>query len=81
MKWQPIETAPKDRPILVCGCSKQGTFAEFSQRICVAKYDHDMDLYSGIIPSYVYASGHRDQVARHITPSHWMPLPEPPNDR
>ena len=76
--WQPIETAPRDRPVLVCGDKKIGTLAEFSQRICVAKFDHDMDLYSGIVPTFVYAAGHRDQVARHITPSHWMELPEEP---
>ena len=75
--WQPIETAPRDRPVLVCGDKEVGTMAEFSQWIAVAKYDHDMDLISrGITPVFVYAEGHKDQLARQITPSKWMELPE-----
>ena len=77
-KWQPIKTAPKDRPILVYGDKERGNLAEFSQRICVAKFDHDMDLLSGVVPLFVYAEGYDNQSNRCITPSHWMPLPEPP---
>jgi len=79
-EWQPIETAPKDRPILVYGNKEKGDQAEFSQRIAVAVYHSEMHYTYGDRPMFVYAP-HRvesDGPDRCICPSHWMPLPEPP---
>lgn len=80
MDWQPIETAPRDRPILVYGCEESGNIAEFGQRVAVAEFYEDMELFSGSRPLFVYAPSHdkNDGPSRVITPSHWMPLPEPP---
>jgi len=78
--WQPIETAPKDRPILVYGNKEKGDQAEFGQRIAVAVYHSEMQLISGDRPMFVYAP-HRvegDGPERCICPSHWMELPEEP---
>ena len=55
MNWQPIETAPKDRPILVYGNKEKGDQAEFSQRIAVAVYHSEMHYTYGDRPMFVYA--------------------------
>jgi hypothetical protein len=72
MEWLPIESAPMDgTAILICGgkvhsvCSgNDGWYA--SDRVYMAtKYARD-DYY--IVNDYFYAK-----------PTHWMPLPPPPN--
>jgi hypothetical protein len=79
MTWQPISTAPKDRAVLVYGDEAQGSLAEFSQRVAVAKYYSDLSLISGDKPMFVYAPSFGDEQSnRCVCPSHWMPLPEPP---
>jgi len=80
MNWQPIDTAPKDRPVLVYGNKEKGDQAEFGQRIAVAIYHSEMQLISGDRPMFVYASNRveSDGPDRCILPSHWMELPEPP---
>jgi len=77
-KWQTIETAPKDKPVLVYADITVGNLAEFGQSICTAKFDHIADLKSGKRSVFLYAQGHSDQNNRSVIPSHWMPLPEPP---
>ena len=81
--WRPIETAPRDRPVLVMGCKKSGSLAEFGQRIAIAQYNNDWVGHSGQhFYDFTYAThwmlngdhGY-DQI---ITASHWMPLPEEP---
>lgn len=62
MKWQPIETAPKDVKLLIYTghCVLFGTLAYFGPRV-----------------------GHRWKVFGRFTkmiPTHWMPLPAPPQD-
>ena len=79
-RWQPIDTAPKDRPILVYGNKEKGDQAEFGQRIAVAMYHSEMHYTYGDRPMFVYAP-HRvegDGPERCICPSHWMELPEEP---
>ena len=81
MEWNPIETAPKDRPVLVYGNKEKGDQSEFGQRIAVAVYHSEMQLISGDRPMFVYAPNRveSDGLDRCILPSHWMELPEPPN--
>ena len=70
-KWQPIETAPKDgtRILLyrgrdvVCGKFCDDRFAQRPK----GYWEHDQERIWGT----------RD--ARANAPSHWMPLPEPPD--
>lgn len=59
-EWQPIETAPKDTPILVGPTKRMG--------ICVAMLT-DRDGWETETPS---------EWVGMYTPTHWMPLPEPP---
>jgi hypothetical protein len=79
-KWQPIEIAPKDKPILVYGDASEGNLGEFGQRIAVAKYHSELSLFSGDRPMFVYAPSRGEEGGsdRCICPSHWMPLPEEP---
>jgi hypothetical protein len=79
-EWMDIETAPKDRPILVYGNKEKGDQAEFSQRIAVAVYHSEMHYTYGDRPMFVYAPYRveGDGLDRCICPSHWMELPEEP---
>lgn len=67
-QWQPIETALKDTPILVL--SKGNT--QF-----VAYYDNRMSRWYCEIEEELAYIG--DSLICP-TPTHWMPLPEPPKE-
>lgn len=73
--WQPISTAPHDRPILICISHDDG-----EQFIEVAVYDSDAETNAhGEYGPFVWAT--QASVvgvwARDIV-THWMPLPAPP---
>lgn len=80
VKWQPIDTAPKDgRNILVINGAKGGYGGSCgdSQKpyhIGVAYY-----MNSAHFGGPWYATDCCDGVSTY-RPTHWMPLPEPPND-
>jgi hypothetical protein len=64
MTWEPITTAPKDKPILVCE-----VFAFWPEpRHLMTVAMHDMDAWFPVVQS---------EVTLH--PQFWMSLPEPPN--
>jgi hypothetical protein len=68
--WQPIETAPKDRSVLLvvagmglpiyCGRERYGTLGE---------------------PQQGEFAWRCDSSGRFTTPTHWMPLPAPPDQQ
>lgn len=58
MTWLSIETAPKDRTILVYAPGEQG----LDPIICACRWHDDAGFYVDELRS----------------PTHWMPLPEPP---
>ena len=82
--WRPIETAPRDRPVLVLACKEVGCLAEFSQRIAVGKFY--FEWFRGapqegnkIMEFVIYTSHHGEKpVDAVVAASHWMPLPEEP---
>lgn len=61
--WQPIETAPKDGNDII-------VFCDDTNEMMVAFWNKK---YEG----WQFAMGHYDG-AHVCSPSHWMPLPEPP---
>lgn len=70
MKWEPIETAPVDTEILV-----------------FAPQDYDAGHSVITVATLLMNDPHpwrvedgRDLPALWAFPTHWMPLPEPPND-
>lgn len=72
MKWQPIETAPKDRYILlyieflgvICGHWENDGYAKNPKPY----WTNDLELLFG------------KKGCRWLQPTHWMPLPEAPFD-
>ena len=75
MKWQPIESAPKDGTRIMVGNEHGAWVAEWRP------------VYqSGYRPADPWASAMLNHehmrdgggVLRHSPPTHWMPLPEPP---
>lgn len=64
MKWQPIETAPKDDTEIIGHDIRTGTshvtWWDYGWR------DPDAHYYSEVLEPFV--------------PTHWMPLPKPPKD-
>lgn len=74
MMWQPIETAPNDGTYILLG-SNEGSW--------VARYT---PVYqSGFVPDNKWQSMmlNHDHMKRHpkLKPTHWMPLPTPPESK
>lgn len=64
MSWQPIETAPKRGDVLV---------------YCSDTCEQMVAFWSRRLEGWQFALGPYD--GAHIcTPTHWMPLPEPPKE-
>lgn len=74
MKWQPIETAPKDGSVFLAWFPWYGGNVEKcrwdTQRFAKRPNPYfapDSERWLGVRP------------ARENQPTHWMPLPDPPN--
>ena len=65
MEWQPIETAPKDRPILLAAWVANGPYY-----VLEVGWWEEQDLWED---TRGYWSTPSDGTA-----THWMPLPKPP---
>ena len=76
-QWQPVETAPKDRVILIYGKPSNlildGNFLTVFHRAAIftAEWD-DIDA------SFVLSGG--SWLGPFVNPTHWMPLPDPPKE-
>lgn len=75
MLWQPIETAPKDgRDVILALVNTRG----HSESPALA-YWNDEDRSTDHYQSGWYESTFSDCTYRvKFTPTHWMPIPEPP---
>ena len=72
MSWQPIETAPKDKQILLYRPSA----VEWWQ---VAPGEYDNDMYGKRQPFWYCDMAFVTKTqAKRCPPTHWQPLPEPP---
>jgi hypothetical protein len=71
--WQPIETAPKDGRLFL-GAKKFGVDYEWSRYICCwSEFKKSFRSQFGIPEGGIWYP-----LDEKNTPSHWMPLPEPP---
>ena len=86
MKWQPIETAPKDgTDILLFGrCAWREYADEYDEPECVVGY---YDKYSvneycerGAEFGSAWRSTTKNPYEDVVQPTHWMPLPKPPTN-
>lgn len=67
--WQPIETAPKDGVVFLG--YKKGKFGPlFGECYCTQREDGEVWTFRG-------SSGFSD-IFPDVKPTHWMPLPTPP---
>jgi hypothetical protein len=73
-KWQAIETAPLNVPILVTGGSMQDELTDEPWQYGVAV----VETYNGKQFSAVHSCYYSVWVAK---PTHWMPLPPPPMEQ
>jgi hypothetical protein len=78
-EWQPIETAPRDASILICGGTMDwddswGENIPFTG-VTIAEYDNPYK--DSPHPWRGGNTGGHDTYYRY-NPTHWMPLPSPP---
>lgn len=76
MAWRPIETAPKDSRIMLYRPTSPSDIA----KVVAGKWDSDK-WASKPRPYWSHDLGHLmgKQEERKCAPTHWMPLPSPPN--
>jgi hypothetical protein len=67
--WQPIETAPKDGSSIWCFASGRSFDADVWWQGMI--HWQSVLLMKGQEPDWL-------GVPRDVSPTHWMPLPEPP---
>jgi hypothetical protein len=67
-QWMPIESAPKDTPILA------------SDQFGVTSVVYWRDVSSSHLPRYAWSSHYDNEYMHHVEafPTHWMPLPNSP---
>jgi hypothetical protein len=80
MKWEPIETAPKMRTILLFAVTDRaadGTVRNWRMATgsWLEGYEDERSVAQGYTPWFW--GGHQLKVYDH-QPTHWMPLPSPP---
>ena len=66
-EWQPIETAPKDGAAILLGLPIVGNLAENDRRVYEGRWNGLQKTWTGINGFIVLSVA-----------THWMPLPEPP---
>lgn len=71
MDWLPIETAPKDEPVLLFGMTVPGSkMVRFKKPVVFSGYWSDIDG--------IWCAHGSHWNGPFFEPTHWMPLPEPP---
>ena len=72
MEWQPIETAPKDKVVLLYSQRFGAVVGRWNEEIFASKprpyWTNDRERLHGVVAT------------RQSQPTHWMPLPPPPSE-
>lgn len=73
-EWQPIATAPKDGTwvLLTGGEISYGWDSDDQPRVVIGQFAGEEGWHFAWYDSGFYGE--------YISPTHWMPLPEPPHD-
>lgn len=71
MKWQPIETAPKGGDVLMLYCGGA---------IIIGYYETALEWGKGSDPVNSWVDYDFEPGDKRLNPTHWMPLPEPPEE-
>lgn len=74
MEWQPIETAPKDRDVWLFGLAE--IWHGSTPFECQAQGGWDPEEWRWMTTTF----DDRGQIL-WIAPTHWMPLPAPPEEK
>ena len=78
-EWQPIETAPKDKPILGYGIWQGEIFGVVSEpAIDIIQGGPGQRTYHCVGEEGWWECLTGDAYACWLKPTHWQPLPEPP---
>ena len=74
-EWQPIETAPKDGSTILLG-NEHGCWAARYRPVYQSGY-HPDDPWFSMMLNHEYRR--KDGILQWAPPTHWMPLPVPPD--
>jgi len=66
MKWQPIETAPKDKTVIILGFLPHWSL-NGSRRVYEGRWSKTQNTWTSVNGFMIFSEA-----------SHWMPLPQPP---
>jgi len=80
-EWQPIETAPRDGTPVLLWAVREGWEDRGPCRICGWGDEYGWSLYgaAGAEPFAGMPRNNRVQRLDQCQPTHWMPLPAPPD--
>lgn len=78
-KWQPIETAPKDETLVDLWCRRSWNPPDKYERCCDMYWCTTHKIYRSVKNRhYVERLWDPRRGGPHLIPTHWRPLPEPP---
>lgn len=78
-QWQPIETAPKDGTVVLVTNGKESSFASWLTEDDIQDLDfEDDDLTEGFYEATDHHKHYDVFYFKFDQPTHWMPLPNPP---
>lgn len=80
MEWKGIETAPRDRYFLAFCPDFYDTDIRGDQGMAVCYYSRDGALCFAVAGSFAELEDDDEFCDGPYSPTHWMPLPEPPNE-
>jgi hypothetical protein len=77
--WQPMVTAPKERTLLLGRFNEMGKWRTMRGRwVSQMEIDHEWDDPDGFEEGWYENSVEDDERSWVIFPTHWQPLPAPP---